>query len=68
MDFPYLDCSRVHSDFSFFLWISYRKLGSNRKQSSILIIVVPNHKNIHFCSSCRIQSEESFKVLSLPNK
>ena len=40
---------------------------SNWKQGSILSMVVFNHKNVHFCSSCRIQPEESlpFKGLSL---
>ena len=70
MDFPYLDCSRVQSDFSFLLWNSYRKLVSNWKQSSILHIVFFHHKNVHFCSSCRIQSDndlpfEDFLMINL---
>ena len=68
MDFPDLDCSRFQSDFSYLLWNSYTKLVSNWKESYILHIVVSNHKKDYFCSSCRIQSEEPFKDLSLPNK
>ena len=77
-------CGFNQSELIFLIWIivvfnhisasflknSYIKDVSNWNQSSILDIVVSNHKNDHFCSSCRIQSEESllFKGLNLPNK
>ena len=61
MDFPYLDCSRVQSDFSFFLWNFYRKF--HFIENSFFI------ENSLF-SSCRIQSDKNlpFKDLNLPNK
>ena len=31
-------------------------------------LVLPPLKNVYICSSCRIQSEEPFKDLKLPNK
>ena len=42
-------------------------MGLLDKKSSILGIVVSNHKIVHFCSSC-IQSEDPFKDLNLPKK
>ena len=37
------------------------------EKSSILHVVVSNHKIVHFYSDGRIQSEEFFKDLNLPN-